>query len=96
MRTARRALATTPRRAAGWAAAALFAPSSTLLVALLTAFLGGSILLNVFRKELPFGRRSSYQWFLVGPVLYAGLLALVTAPGTAAGSQLPRTSRPSV
>lgn len=42
----------------GWAAA-LFAPSSTLLVALLTALLAGSILLNVFKEELPSNRRSS-------------------------------------
>jgi hypothetical protein len=64
---------------AGWAAAALFAPSSTLLVALLTALLGGSILLNVFKEEIPTGRRSSFPWFLTGLVLYAALLALVTA-----------------
>lgn len=63
----------------GWAAAALFAPSSTLLVALLTALLGGSILLNVFKEEIPSNRRSSFPWFLTGLVLYAGLLAVVTA-----------------
>lgn len=64
---------------AGWALAAVFAPSSTLLVALLTALLGGSILLNVFKEEVPSGSRSSFGWFLTGLVLYAGLLALVTA-----------------
>ena len=64
---------------AGWALAAVFAPSSTLLVALLTALLGGSVLLNVFKEEVPSDRRSSFGWFLVGLVLYAGLLALVTA-----------------
>ena len=37
----------------GWAADALLAPTSTLLVALLTALLGGSILLNVFKEEVP-------------------------------------------
>ena len=63
----------------GWALAAVFAPSSTLLVALLTALLGGSILLNVFKEEVPSDRRSSFGWFLVGLVLYAGLLALITA-----------------
>ena len=63
----------------GWIASALFAPSSTLLVALLTALLSGSILLNLFKEEIPSGRRSSLPWFLAGLVLYAGLLAAVTA-----------------
>jgi hypothetical protein len=63
----------------GWVADALFAPTSTLLVALLTALLGGSILLNVFKEEVPSGRRSSFAWFLAGLVVYAALLALVTA-----------------
>jgi hypothetical protein len=64
---------------AGWLLVAVFAPSSTLLVALLTALLGGSILLNVFKEEVPSGRRSSFGWFLTGLALYAVLLALVTA-----------------
>lgn len=65
----------------GWALSALFAPTSTVLVALLTALLGGSILLNVFKEELPSVSRSSFAWFLTGLTLYAGLLALVTAAG---------------
>jgi hypothetical protein len=64
---------------AGWALAAVAAPSSTLLVALLTALLGGSILLNVFKEEIPSGRKTSFGWFLTGLILYAGLLAAVTA-----------------
>lgn len=64
---------------AGWALAALFAPASTLLVALLTAFLGGSVLLNVFKEEIPSDRGSSLGWFLTGLTVYAGLLTLVTA-----------------
>ncbi|PVZ06876.1 hypothetical protein [Actinomycetospora cinnamomea] len=63
----------------GWAVSALFAPSSALLVALLTALLGGSILLNVFKEELPSGRHSSFAWFLVGLVVYSALLTIVTA-----------------
>ena len=66
---------------AGWVAAALFAPSSTLLVALLTALLSGSILLNVFKEEIATGRGSSFAWFLVGSTTYAALLALVTVLG---------------
>ncbi|MGY1669131.1 hypothetical protein [Geodermatophilus sp. SYSU D00710] len=65
----------------GWLLDALFAPTSTLLVAVLTALLGGSILLNVFKEELPATGRSSYPWFLTGLVLYAGLLSVVTALG---------------
>lgn len=63
---------------AGWVLAAVFAPSSTLLVALLTALLGGSVLLNVFKEEIPTNRNSSFGWFTVGLVLYAVLLAVIT------------------
>ncbi|RBY90198.1 hypothetical protein DQ244_12065 [Blastococcus sp. TBT05-19] len=66
---------------AGWLLDAFLAPTSTVLVAVLTALLGGSILLNVFKEELPSGGRSSYPWFLTGLVLYAGLLTGVTALG---------------
>jgi len=65
----------------GWVASAFAAPTSALLVALLTAFLGGSILLNVFKEELPEGRTASYPWFLAGVGLYSALLALVTQLG---------------
>ncbi|MGX6449675.1 hypothetical protein ACVU7I_16680, partial [Patulibacter sp. S7RM1-6] len=63
----------------GWALSAALAPTSTVVVALLTAFLGGSILLNVFKEELPAERRSSFGAFLAGVVLYGALLAAVTA-----------------
>jgi hypothetical protein len=63
----------------GWVAWALFAPVSTLPVSLLTAVLGGSILLNVFKEELPSERESSFAWFASGLALYAALLALTTA-----------------
>ncbi|HEX8105061.1 MAG TPA: hypothetical protein VF533_20745 [Solirubrobacteraceae bacterium] len=63
---------------AGWALVAIFAPSSTVLVSLLTAFLGGSILLNVFKEELPSNRGSSFLWFTIGLGLYSALLALTT------------------
>jgi hypothetical protein len=65
----------------GWMADAVLAPTSTLLVALLTALLGGSILLNVFKEEVPSDRRSSFGWFLAGLVVYATLLGVVTAVG---------------
>ena len=64
---------------AGWTLAALFAPTITLLVALLTALLGGSVLLNVFKEEIPTNRSSSFVWFSIGMVLYAVLLGVITA-----------------
>ncbi|KRF08833.1 hypothetical protein ASH00_03890 [Arthrobacter sp. Soil782] len=63
----------------GWLLSALFAPTSTVVVAILTALLGGSVLLNVFKEELPSNRGSSFPWFLAGMVLYSVLLALITA-----------------
>lgn len=63
----------------GWVLAAFLAPTSTLLVALLTALLGGSILLNVFKEEIPSNRGSSFFWFVTGLVFYAVLLAAVTS-----------------
>ena len=77
--THRGRLALAAALAAGWVVAAVLAPNSSLLVALLTALLAGSVLLNVFKEELPSARRSSFVWFLVGLVMYACLLALVTA-----------------
>jgi hypothetical protein len=63
---------------AGWALAALSAPTSTVEVSLLTALIGGTTLLNVFKEELPDARRSHFGWFLAGLVLYAVLLLAVT------------------
>lgn len=65
----------------GWVVSAVTAPTSALLVSLLTALLSGSVLLNVFKEEIPDRRRSSFLWFCIGLVLYAGLLTLVTAIG---------------
>jgi hypothetical protein len=64
---------------AGWALAAVAAPVSTLAVAFLTALLGGSVLLNVFKEEIPSSRGSSFAWFAIGLVLYAVLLGVITA-----------------
>lgn len=64
---------------AGWVAAVAAAPTKTLVVSLLTAFLGGSVLLNVFTEQLPSGPTSSFGWFVGGLVLYAALLSLATA-----------------
>jgi zinc transporter ZupT len=65
----------------GWGLAVVAAPTSSLTVSLLVAFLAGSVLLNVFKEEIPSARRSSLPWFLAGLVSYAALLAGVTALG---------------
>ena len=66
---------------AGWAVGALFAPTRTVVVSLLTAFLAGGILLNVFKEEIPSTRRSHFGWFTAGLMLYAVLLGVVTWMG---------------
>ncbi len=71
----------------GWAAAAVVAPTSGVVVSLLTAFLAGSILLNVFKEEIPSTRRSHFGWFTTGLVAYAVLLGAVTALGHGGGGQ---------
>jgi uncharacterized membrane protein YeaQ/YmgE (transglycosylase-associated protein family) len=62
----------------GWLAAVLAAPTSTLLVSLLTAFLGGAVLLNVFIAELPPERHSSLGWFAAGLLTNAALITATT------------------
>ncbi|MCD1144201.1 ZIP family metal transporter [Kocuria sp. LUK] len=66
---------------AGWVLASVLAPTSTVLVAVLTALLGGSVLLNVFKEEVPTNRSSSFAWFSIGLVLYSALLAVITGVG---------------
>ena len=63
----------------GWLLSALFAPTRSVTVSVLTAFLAGSVLLNVFKEEIPSARRSSFRWFLTGLLGYAALLTTVTA-----------------
>lgn len=65
----------------GWALAWLFAPTQSVTISVLTAFLAGSVLLNVFKEELPSGRESSFGWFMVGLVSYAVLLGALTVLG---------------
>ena len=64
---------------AGWIAAVAASPTKTLVVSILTAFVGGSVLLNVFKQELPAGRSSSFGWFFGGVAVYAVILSAVTA-----------------
>ena len=63
----------------GWALAAVLAPTSGVVVSVLTAFLAGGILLNVFSSELPDSRRSHFGWFAGALSAYALLLGAATA-----------------
>ena len=62
----------------GWLASAIFDPVRVLFVAFMTAFLAGSILLNVFREELPKSDLASFRWFVLGAVLIAIISLLQT------------------
>jgi hypothetical protein len=46
------------------------------MVAFMVAFLAGSILLNVFREELPAVRMTNYSWFATGACVVAVVLLL--------------------
>ncbi len=59
----------------------MFAPTSSLTVSILVAFLAGSVLLNVFKEEVPAAGKSSVGWFTTGLAVYALLLGLITALG---------------
>lgn len=67
----------------GWLTAVVAQPTGVLMN-LLTAFLGGGILLNVFVDELTPERHSSLTWFTAGLAAYSGLLAIATLNGTGA------------
>ncbi|WP_197700276.1 hypothetical protein [Micromonospora echinaurantiaca] len=64
---------------AGWLTAVVAQPTSVVMN-LLTAILGGGILLNVFVDELAPERHSSFAWFTVGLASYSALLAIATSP----------------
>src|SRR5690606_25615692 len=54
----------------GWSAGFLIELSRTMEI-LITAFIGGGIILNVLKEELPEERESRYWAFVLGVVLYA-------------------------
>lgn len=62
----------------GWLCSVVFDPVNVLVAALMVAFLAGSVLLNVFREELPTAGVLSYFWFVSGTVLIAAVLLLQT------------------
>lgn len=61
---------------AGWAAGAM-TEVSEFVVAALTAFLGGGIVLNVLKEEVPSERQSRFWAFALGAGAYSALLMLV-------------------
>lgn len=67
----------------GWILSVIFNPVSVLFVAFMMAFLAGSIMLNVFREELPNGDLASFRWFLLGSLLITSILLLRTWVGRA-------------
>ncbi|MEU4637173.1 hypothetical protein AB0F90_22460 [Micromonospora chalcea] len=63
--------------AGGWVTAVAVQPTGVLMN-VLTAFLGGGILLNIFVDELAPERHSSFTWFTIGLAAYSALLAFAT------------------
>lgn len=60
----------------GWLYSVIFDPVNVLLAAFMIAFLAGSVLLNVFREELPATAATSYFWFVLGTLLITAILLL--------------------
>ena len=59
--------------------AAVLHPISDLTLAVATAFIGGGILISVFREELPSPSQSRLCWFFLGLITMVVLLLLATA-----------------
>lgn len=62
----------------GWLCSVIFDPVNVLVAAFMVAFLAGSVLLNVFREELPATGLASYCWFSFGAGLITFILLLQT------------------
>lgn len=62
----------------GWGCSVMFDPVNVLVAAFMLAFLAGSILLNVFREELPATELTSFYWFGFGTLLITIILLLQT------------------
>ena len=59
--------------------AVILHPVSDLTLAVATAFVGGGLLISVFREELPDARRSSLIWFGLGLSSMTMFLLFATA-----------------
>lgn len=62
----------------GWFFTVIFDPVNVVIAAFMVAFLAGSVLLNVFREELPTRNLASYYWFIFGVSLITFILLLQT------------------
>jgi zinc transporter ZupT len=62
----------------GWICSVVFDPVNVLIAAFMLAFLAGSVLLNVFREELPASGLASFLWFSFGALLIMSVLLLQT------------------
>ncbi|MDO8527877.1 MAG: hypothetical protein Q7T03_09350 [Deltaproteobacteria bacterium] len=62
----------------GWILAYITEPDDVYIVAMLTAFIGGSVLLNAFKEEISLSHKTSFHWFLAGSVFGTLLLVLIT------------------
>lgn len=60
----------------GWLCTVIFDPVNVLLAAFMLAFLSGSVLLNVFREELPNANLMSFRAFSLGTLLVSTFLLL--------------------
>lgn len=60
----------------GWLCSVIFDPVNVLLAAFMVAFLAGSVLLNVFKEELPSAGLTSYYWFSFGAILITVIFSL--------------------
>ena len=65
--------------ALGTLQAAVRHPISDLHLAVATAFVGGGLLVSVFREELPDAKRSKLSWFSLGLLAMTALLLAATA-----------------
>lgn len=63
----------------GWLLSVLFDPVNVLFSAFMISFLSGSVLLNVFRDDLPATELTDYAWFTAGAsIITIILLGMVT------------------
>ncbi len=62
----------------GWLVSVIFDPVNVLVTAFMVAFLAGSVLLNVFREELPATKGTCYGWFILGTLIIMLILLLQT------------------
>jgi zinc transporter ZupT len=59
--------------------AAILHPISDLALAVATAFVGGGLLISVFREELPSANQSRLAWFFFGLIAMITLLLMAIA-----------------